>query len=30
MTEVLNKLDEEITNAKTKLKEVKKNFVKKE
>lgn len=30
MTEVLNKLDEEITSAKTKLKEVKKNFVKKE
>lgn len=30
MTEVLNKLDDEITNAKTKLKEVKKNFVKKE
>lgn len=30
MTEVLNKLDEEITNAKAKLKEVKKNFVKKE
>ena len=30
MTDVLKKLDEEIINAKTKLKEVKKSFVKKE